>query len=175
MKFDELNTPEELFSFINKNIQYGYKGKNNNKIYYFENPEFNKDWLDEYAIQTPEMTLKNKLAVCWDYVELARYWFEKNNYIVKTIFIAFFKPKEKNYFTHTFLIYKEKSKWIIFENSFDGIENFKEYKTVKDAIKDVIKAHNDYFKTNFFTKVKEYKKPKFGIDPLEFCDYCLKK
>lgn len=173
--FEELNTPEELYSFIKKNIKYGYIGKNNKKKYLLNDPKFKEDWLDEYALQTPKQILENKIAVCWDYVELARLWFDNNNFKVKTIFIAFFKPKEKTYFTHTFLMFRKNGKWQIFESSFDEIKCFKEYNSIKEAINDVINIHCNYFRVNFFTKVYEYKKPKFGINSLEFCDYVMSK
>ncbi len=175
MKFEDIKTPEELLDFIKKNIEYGYIGKNNNNKYLLSDPKYYEDWLNEYTLQTPQQTLKNKIANCWDYIELARFWFEKNNFKIKTIFIAFFKPKEKTYFTHTFLLYKNNNKWKIFESSFDEVKSFKEYKSRREAINDEIKVHCNFFKVNFFTKVYEYNKPKFGINSLEFCDYIMNK
>ena len=39
-----------------------------------------------YKLQSPDEVLKNKIGVCWDQVELERYWFKKHGYEIKTIY-----------------------------------------------------------------------------------------
>ena len=91
---------------MNKNISYGYLGKNN-KIYMPNDPNFDKDWLDNYILETPYDILSTKVGNCWDQVEFERNWFENNNYEYKTIYNQVLLNYDNSYPTHTFLVYKE--------------------------------------------------------------------
>ena len=109
LMFDEINSPEELLEFMDKNITYGFLGKNGKKYTDMYSPEWN-DWYDECFVQSGEEVLKSKIGTCWDQVELERLWFEKNNYNFKTIFIWFEVNRENNFPTHAFLIYEDNNK-----------------------------------------------------------------
>ena len=49
-KYNLIKTPEELLEFMDNNINYGYLGKNN-KVYYFGDIDFDKDWYNEYVLE----------------------------------------------------------------------------------------------------------------------------
>ena len=85
MILNNIKTPEELYKYMDENIEYGYLGKDGN-IYKADNPEFDDKWFDYYLLESPEEVIKNKSGICWDQVELERKWFEKNKFEYKTYF-----------------------------------------------------------------------------------------
>ena len=93
--------PSEFLDYMNKNIEYGYLGKND-KLYKYGDINFDVDWYDNYVLQSPNQLLTNKCGNCFDQVELERFWFLKNKYEVKTFFEMVNLNYETNYPTHTF-------------------------------------------------------------------------
>lgn len=182
MKFEDLKSPEELLKFIENNIENGYIGKNNKHKYYLNDKNYDSDWLNEYYLQSPEELIGNKIGLCWDKVELERFWFENNNYKCKTIFICFDLTKKISFPTHAFLVYKNNNKWFWFEESWYDYKGTTEYDTLKELIKDVIEKYYINTKKEFNIKnnLKKhlqysiYNKPKFGINPIDFCTNALK-
>ena len=83
-----------ILNELNK-IEYGWLDKNN-KIHY----EVNNEFSDNYILQSPEQTIKNKVGVCWDQVELERILFEKENIKFNTYFIVHYNNGKCP--THTF-------------------------------------------------------------------------
>lgn len=175
--FENIKTSQELLEFMRKNIEYGFVGKNNKKIYSWSDKK-NKDWdiSNEYFLQSPEELIKSGHGVCWDDTELERYWFEKMGYDTKVFFMTF--AGEKSFPTHTFLTYKEKDKWFWFEYTFGDYRGIHEYDSLEELVLDVKKK-------NFDTALKydgatledekdlmifEYEKPRYGCSPQEFID-----
>lgn len=143
MKFNDIDSPKKLLDFMNQNIKYGFVGRNR-KLYFNLQSENSNDWYNECLVQTGEEVLKSKVGTCWDQVELERLWFEKRNYDIKTIFIWFEVDYENNYPTHTFLLYKEDSKWYWFEHAFEDYRGIHKFSSVEKAIKYVISKHLEY-------------------------------
>ena len=178
---NEIYTPEQLISYMNSNIEYGYIGKNNHKKYYYNDINFNVDWFDEYYLQSPEEIINNRIGVCWDKVEFEREWFEKKKYEFKTIFICFDLKEENNFPSHTFLTFKKKKKWYWFEESWDTYKGIYEYNSLKELIKDVLEKHFIFSKKKFgaedahknYLRYAVYEKPKHGLSPMEFCKFAL--
>ena len=98
---------------------------------------------DEYAkIQTLSNTLinaneelKNKIGVCWDQVELERYYFKGNDWNVKTYFIVHDDGDKCP--THTFLTYEKSNKYYWFEHSWKRFRGIHEYNSLKELLKDI--------------------------------------
>lgn len=178
--FEKLKTPEELLEYMDKNIEYGYVSKDNNKIYPYSDADFNSHF-EEYFLQTPEELLSSKQGVCWDQVELERSWFSKNEYESKAYFLMFAKEELSNLPTHTFLAYKKDDKFYWFENSFGGQEDIHEYKDLDTLIEDVKVKLFDVAKNNYGAteddfkdiKICEYGLPEFGCNPSEFINNIL--
>ena len=78
-KYNLIKTPEELLEFMDNNINYGYLGKNN-KVYYFGDVDFDKDWYNEYILESKDDILKTGIGNCFDQTELERCWFLENDY-----------------------------------------------------------------------------------------------
>ncbi len=124
----KIKTPQELYDFMSKNINYGYLGKNG-RVYHIEDDDFDSKWYDEYVLESPKELSKSLYGNCWDQVEFEREWFLSNNYEIKTIFEMVSLEYKNDYPSHSFLIYKDKNNnWNWFENAdFDnrGIHSFK--------------------------------------------------
>lgn len=121
---EKVKTPEELLDYMEKNIEYGYVGKENNHVYSSGDVNFDHDFNTEYFLQTPEQLLSSKHGVCWDQIELERFWFSKKLIDFKTYFLVFAKQAANNLPTHTFLVYKNNDKFYWFENSFGSQKRY---------------------------------------------------
>lgn len=176
MKFDEISRPQELLNFMNKNMIHGYVGKSNNRLYKYSDKDFKTHWGEEYYLQSPSQLLASNHGVCWDKVELERYWFEKNKYNYKTIFIHFEMEEENEYPSHTFLVFEKENKWYWFEHSFLKHRGIHKYEKLNELIEDVkqkqleiaieigVATAEDYK----LIKDYEYGTPQYGCDAEEF-------
>lgn len=114
----DINSPEELLIWMNKNIHYGYMKKN--KRIYKENIDSYEDgyhFFKEYCLQSPEELFKNKYGVCWDQAEFQRFIFNKlniENYVIYMI------QNNEDYSTHSYSIFKRNNKFFWFENSWES-------------------------------------------------------
>ena len=86
-----------------KDIEYGWVDKHNNK-----HSVVNEKYAKNYILQSPNEIIKNKIGVCWDQVELERYFFKGNDWNVKTYFIVHDDGDKCP--THTFLTYEKNNK-----------------------------------------------------------------
>jgi hypothetical protein len=174
--FEKLKTPEELLDYMNKNIKYGYIGKESNHIYSSGDVDFDNNFDNEYFLQTPEQLISSKHGVCWDQTEFERSWFSKNQYESKVYFLMFVKEELNNLPTHTFLVYKNDNKFYWFENSFGSQKGIHEYKDFNSLIEDVKKKQFEYAEKECSAtaddfkdiKICEYETPKFGCNTEEF-------
>ena len=176
---NNIKSPRELLEFMDKNITYGFVGKNGKKYLDPYSPEWN-DWYNECFVQTGEEILKSKIGTCWDQVELERLWFENNNYDFKTIFSWFEVNRENSLPTHTFLIYEDNNKWYWFENAFGDYTGIHEFNSFDESIKYVKEKQYEFALINSIDIRKEnketitcyeYSKPPKGIGVQEFFDF----
>jgi len=180
---EKLKTPEELLEYMEENIEYGYVGQKNNKVYSSGDVNFNNDFNTEYFLQTPEQLLNSARGVCWDQTELEREWFLKKEYEPKVYFLMFAKEDVNSLPTHTFLVYKKDNKFYWFENSFGSQKGIHEYNDLDALINDVKSKHFNYAKNvcgardDDFKDIKicEYETPKFGCNPDEFINNIVNK
>ncbi len=143
-EFDYIKNPEELLIYMDKNITYGFLGKNGKKYL-----DANSDnWYEECLVQCGKEVIKSGIGTCYDQTELERLWFEKNNYIFKTIFAWFEVGRENDFPTHAFLIYKNNNKWYWFEHAFFDLEGIHEFNAEKEAINYFKEKHFEYAKSN---------------------------
>ena len=177
LKFNEIKNPQELLEWMEQ-ITYGYKGKT--KLHIYTEEDFNDAWYDEYLLSSPTEVIKNKIGNCWDQTELERYWFEKHNYKVKTIYVMVNLPYENPYPTHTFLIYQDNNKWYYFENSDYNNRGIHSKDTLEEIIEYQQTKYKEYLKSFDITNeelskiiIKEYKKPKYNITAKEFLEYVI--
>lgn len=152
-----------------KEVEYGWVDKNNNKY-----SSVDDTFSDSYMLQYPNEVIKNKIGVCWDQVELERYYFKTNDWNVKTYFIVHYDDDKCP--THTFLTFEKNNKYYWFEHSWERFRGIHEYICLKDLLFDIrekfikYELNNNYKKENLI--IREYKKPKYHILTQEFYKHC---
>ncbi len=154
-----------------QDIEYGWIDKDNKKHSFV-----NELFADNYILQSPKEVIKNKIGVCWDQVELERYYFKGNDWNIKTYFIVHYDDDKCP--THTFLTYKKNDKYYWFEHSWERFKGIYEYNTEKDLLLDVKDKFIKYELNNLYNDERlllyEYKKPNYHISVNEFYNYCEK-
>ncbi len=158
----------EIMKLMNK-INYGWVDKNNIKhINDFDT------FSDRYILQSPDDIIKNQVGVCWDQVELERYYFKDINNSIKTFFIVYYDNDKCP--THTFLIFEKDNKYYWFEHSWEKFRGIHEYDTLNNLLNDIknkfiyYELNNKYNDDNL--KIYEYTKPKYNISVQEFFKHC---
>lgn len=152
-----------------KDIEYGWVDEQNNKYM-----KVDDSFKDKYILQSPKNILKSKVGVCWDQVELERYFFK--NYVpsVKTFFIVY--DDNDKCPTHTFLTFEKNNKFYWFEHSWEIFRGIHEYTSLNQLLLDIknkfvsSELHGNYEKTNLY--IYEYLKPKYHIGTQEFFNHC---
>ena len=134
--YKKIKTPEELYQFMQKYMQYGYISKNK-EIYTLENKDFQNNWWKEYRLASREEILQYGVGTCWDQVELERDWFLRNNQEFLTFYEMVYVKYTNPYPTHTFLVYKDKmtKQWCWFENADDNNRGIHRFSNLQDLIK----------------------------------------
>jgi len=131
-------------------------------------------YSDNYILQAPNEIIKNKIGVCWDQVELERYYFKGNDWNIKTYFLVYDDGNKCP--THTFLIFEKNNKYYWFEHSWEKFRGIHEYKTLKELLFGIRKKFIKYELENVYVLEKillyEYGKPKFHISVQEFYNHC---
>ncbi len=160
------NYEQEVMSLMNK-IEYGWvdvSGKKHNSS--------DEDFSDNYRLQSPTEIINSRVGVCWDQVELERFYF--NDWKIQTYFIIHYD--ENKCPTHTFLTYEKNQKYYWFEHSWAKFRGIYEYETKKDLLRDVknkfikFELNNHFGEDNLF--VYEYEKPQYHINVEEFYRHC---
>lgn len=178
LDYEDIKTPEELLDWM-QDITYGYLGKT--KLHTYDEEDFNDTWYNEYLLEEPSELIKAKIGNCWDQTELERYWFENNNYKVKTIYEMINLPYENPYPTHSFLIYQDKdSSWNWFENSDFNNRGIHKKKTEKELIEYQLSKYKELLKTFNITEeelknitIKEFQKPATHSNAEKYIEHVL--
>lgn len=161
---------QEIMDIMNS-ISYGWIDNQET-----QHNEVDNSFSIKYILQSPEQTLKNKIGVCWDQVELERYYFNNTNLVFKTYFIVHYDNDKCP--THTFLIYNKNNKVYWFEHSWNKYKGIHEYNSVNELLKDIkqkfitTELNNTYNSNNLV--IYEYTKPTYGIGVLDFYKHCEK-
>lgn len=152
-----------------ENIEYGWIDRNNNKYNVVD-----ESYLDNYILQHPKDIIKNKIGVCWDQVELERYYFKGNDWNIKSYFIVHYDNDKCP--THTFLTFEKNNKYYWFEHAWERFRGIHEYQTQKELLFDVknkfikYELNNNYEKNNLV--IYNYKKPNYHLNVQEFYRHC---
>ena len=157
---------QEVMNLMNP-ITYGWVDKNG--IKQEEDANFNN-----YCLQSPKELIKSKTGVCWDQVELERYYFKANDWNVKTYYMIYYDGKKIP--THTFLTYQKKGKFYWFEHSWEAFRGIHTFTSEGDLLKEVQKNFledqigSSYEENNLV--LYEYTKPKYHLSAAEFDEHC---
>jgi hypothetical protein len=169
-----INDPTDLLDYMANNIQYGWLGTDNKIRKYtdkdFDGPDSEKEFWNKYKLQSPDELIKNKWGVCWDQVELERYFFStftKDILQFKTYFM-----KADNNQTHTFLVFENNSGvFYHFENSWGSYRGIHgPFNSEQRLVNEIISTFKKQFNVKAF-RYKEYRKPKYGISGEKFHEF----
>lgn len=152
-----------------KDIKYGWIDKN-----YIRYVAIDDNFSNNYILQSPTEVIKNKVGVCWDQVELERYYFKKYGHNIKTYFIVHYDGDKCP--THTFLTFEKDKKFYWFEHSWEKFKGIHEYNSLRELLLDV----KQKFISSELRKVYnqdslclyEYNKPIYHISVQEFYKHC---
>ena len=151
------------------NIEYGWLDKNNNKHNLVDNT-----YQDNYILETPQEVIQNKIGVCWDQVELERYYLKNHDLNIKTYFLVHY-DKDKCP-THTFLTYEKDNKYYWLEQAWIKFKGIHEYSSKIELLTDVKnKFIMNELKNHCILEnlvLYEYQKPKYHISTQEFFNHC---
>lgn len=160
---------EEIMKLMDE-IEYGWvdkKGEKHTKLAGF---------ADNYILQTPEELKKNKLGVCWDQVELERYYFKEKGIDIKSYFIVYYDGGKCP--CHTFISFEDNNKFYWFEHAWERHKGIREFNSEKELLEEVTKCFielelkNGYDDNYLF--IYNYSKPDKKLDTLEFYHHCEK-
>lgn len=145
---------------------YGWHDKDNVLHEKLVKEEFQK----YYKMPTLEQMKKNNHAICWEQCEIERDFFQKHKYSFRTVFVVLNNGESKP--GHSFLIYKDKDKYIWFEASWSDMKGLKSYNSLKELFADIKNNFYKFIKTNDFDKEKlefyAYEAPRREITCEEF-------
>ena len=167
------NKLQIILKKLNK-IKYGYVDNNKN-IY----PDSLKDWNNNfgklYRLQSPQELIKNKYGVCWDQVELERFYLEEENIKSSSYFIIAYDNKQEP--THTFMVIED-DKYYWLEHSWEPYKGIHEYQTLNELLLDVkLKFEKSIEQENvqdYELAIFKYNKPNYNINCIEFIEHCEK-
>lgn len=160
--------PNNIMLLMNS-IEYGWVDKKNNKHFKIDN-----SFCDNYILQSPNEIIESKIGVCWDQVELERYYFSNTTLKIKTYFLVYYDDDKCP--THTFLTYEENNKFYWFEHSWKKYRGIYEYDSLTSLLTDIKnkfitdELNNSYTTSNLV--IYEYTKPLSHIDTTDFYAHC---
>ncbi len=168
MKISNISKSSELeiMNLMNQ-IHYGWIDKENIKY-----DTFDESFEKNYFLQSPKEVIHNQIGVCWDQVELERFYFKGSHLQIKTFFIVYYDGDKCP--THTFLTYEKNGKFYWFEHSWEKFKGIHEYPTEKDLLRDVKQKFIDFDAILEPQNVVlyEYEKPKYHISVVDFFKHC---
>ncbi len=165
LKYDSvyINVREKL-----DEIKFGYRDKNGS-LY----SGFDRDFKDNYYLQSPKQLLESRVGIAFDVVELERDLVSKLNAEYRTYFMYY--PDDDMDYAHAFLIYKDSKKYYWLENSWLKYKGVHIYDTKDDLLSDVLEKFVKTIKDGDIKKVKLfiYDKPRSGIGYVKYFSHCI--
>ena len=149
-------------------INYGYIVDGEN-IFKDDGTDSKELFHKHYRLLDPATLIKTKHGVCYDQVELERYYLDLDNIKSDTYFII--EYDNENSHTHTFLVVADKDKYYWFEYSWQHYRGIHEYNSLDELLRDV----KEKFSLNGLYKdvrLFKYDKPAYGIGVVDFIDHC---
>lgn len=130
----------------------------------------------EYRVRSPKEVQASGLGICWDQVELERFYFKPLSLKSATYFLCYYGDVLCP--SHTFLVYRDGGKFYWFEHSWENHRGIHSYSTLKELLEEV----RAYFIREFVPEgfdsdylcLRKYTKPPFHISCLEFYHHCEK-
>ena len=148
-----------------QDIKYGWVDKEKKKHQDFET------FATDYLLQSPKQLIKSQIGVCWDQVELERYYFKNTNLEIKTFFII--NNDEGMCPTHTFLVYEKNNEFYWFEHSWEKYRGIFKYNSLESLLKDVKNKFISDLEDKSILNISLYEYPKVpsSLNPLDYMNF----
>jgi len=165
--FWEYLEPEEVMDLMHS-INYGWMDSDG-KLY----DCLNKDNCSNYKLLKAKDIIKNGFGICWDQVEVERFYLRNNKINLRTLFMYYDDGIDDE--SHTFLTYQKSDKFYWFEHAWMEYSGIHEYSDFNDLIQDVknkflLKIGNSVVNDRLHCYI--YKKPKIGLSIGDFYEFC---
>jgi len=138
------------------------------------NQHVDESFLMNYGLQSPKELIQHKIGMCWDFVELERYYLKGNCWNIATYFLDC--SRNHSLIFHTFLTFETNHKFYWLEYSWKRFQGIHEYDCKKNLLLDVKKKflldQINHSSSDLSVDFYEYKQPKFPISGQEFLTYC---
>lgn len=181
MNYENCRIPEELLSYMNQCISYGFMNKDREVCTDLNKQSTQDACKVEWYLSSPGQLIQEGYGHCIDQVELGRYWFLKFGYTYKTFFIWFSLPYKNTYSMHTYLLFEKGKKWYYFEHANERIQGIYAFDTYEEAIHYQARIHIEQNKIRNVVgkeeieclQVYEYSCPKYGCNLSQFIAFVL--
>ena len=160
---------QEIMKLMDE-INYGWVDKDGNPHTKLQ------DMVNLYMLQSPEELIKSKVGVCWDQVELERYYFKEKGIKINSYFIVHLDGGKNA--CHTTMSFEDNGKFYWFEHAWAMHKGIKEFDTEEELLKEVEKCFiglelkDGYDKDKLF--IYNYSCPKPHIGTIEFYEQAMK-
>ena len=154
---------------LNKlNIKLGYRDKNGKCFI-----EPNKNFKEEYYLQSPKDVLNSKLGYVFDQVELERYLLDELKIDCRSYFMVY--SSSENEMSHAFIVFNDNDKYYWLENAWIKYKGIHEYESKEELLNDVVKKFVATIKDGNVNKTRLYQfdKPSYGINYNKYVKHCL--
>jgi len=168
----KINSAEDLMKYFKANMNYGFIYRH--KIFSDLEQDFQENMNKLYKIRLNKDFIKNKYGVCWDFCEFERLFFDTMKIEHECFFIESYLTETIGGPTHTFTIFKEKTKWYWFEYSWFYHRGIWEFNSKEEAIKNIIEKFKNFY-NNKLININLYKTSKVTkrLNAYEFVNHCL--
>lgn len=180
MKIQNIKTPEDLMLYLDKNISYGVIDKNGNKFFDSNSDNFQKACFADWKTKPTKQILEDGVGHCYDQVEIEREWFTLKDYKIKTFWISAYQEEiENSGFSHTYLIYKDRNNWFVFEHSDYFNKGIHKFKTLREAVTWQAQKHVSFAESQIKPKIKysvcikEFSKPPFNLNMEQYLNFIM--
>lgn len=170
MKLKEIKSPQDVFTYMQENIEYGWIDTEGNK-----HIKTMKDFRRKYRISSLQEIIKNKLGTCIEQVYLMHYLFEHLGIKNKMFCCRIYEPDdygnlEEEEHMHCFLLYFYNDKTYHIEHPNFEKKGIYEYESEDEAISAIV-SYYIHLRGGKESPTTEFFEVKEGLSFSEFNHY----
>lgn len=170
MELDEIKNPQDVYQFIDDNIEYGWIDINGNI-----HLNTMKDFRRIYRTMSIDEILKYRVGTCIDQVNLMNFLLNKINIKNKMYCCRIFEPDdygnlEEEEHMHCFILYFENDRVYHMEHPNFEKKGIYEYKSEEEAINSIVKYYIT-LRGGKYSPTKEFYEIPIGISFKDFNKY----
>lgn len=167
-----INTPQDLFNFFEKNMKYGFTYRN--KVFTDFELDFQNNMDKLYKIRLGEDFIKSSYGVCWDFCEFERDFFETHTIEHDCYFVESYINQDVGGPTHTFTIFRQNNNWYWFEYSWFYHRGIWKYNSQQEALRDILKKFEEFYDGKLIDiGIYRTEKVTKRLNAYEFVEHCL--